>query len=131
MADKKLVEKWIGKGDEDFGFASASLDEELEFFAQICFHFHQAAEKYLKAYLVKYDLGLKKIHDLLELLEECSSHNADLKKLKEYCLILNRFYIDTRYPVHWSATYTEVEADKAREAAAEIGKEIKKHVREK
>ena len=53
MADVSLVKQWMEKAEEDFGYAEKSLQDELEFFAQICFHFHQAAEKYFKAYIVK------------------------------------------------------------------------------
>ena len=37
------------KADDDFNFATANLREGSEFFSQICFHFQQTAEKYLKA----------------------------------------------------------------------------------
>uniref|UniRef100_A0A831XLR9 HEPN domain-containing protein n=1 Tax=Geobacter metallireducens TaxID=28232 RepID=A0A831XLR9_GEOME len=39
----------MAKADDDFRFAEANLREGSEFFAQICFHFQQAAEKFLKA----------------------------------------------------------------------------------
>ena len=46
MADPKVVQEWLQKADEDLGFA-ASIIEDSPFYAQICFHFQQAAEKYL------------------------------------------------------------------------------------
>lgn len=49
MADPAVVREWLHKADEDFRFAEANLREESEFYAQLCFHFQQAAEKYLKA----------------------------------------------------------------------------------
>lgn len=125
MADKKIVGEWIEKADEDFGYARASLEEELEFFAQICFHFHQAAEKYLKAYVIKHDLEFKKIHDLLELLDICCKHEAGLMNLKENCAFLNRFYIFTRYPVHWHSSFSKDDAEKSKLAAETIGERIK------
>jgi HEPN domain-containing protein len=48
MADPKLIQEWLQKADEDLGFA-VSIIEDSPFYAQICFHFQQAAEKYLKA----------------------------------------------------------------------------------
>jgi HEPN domain-containing protein len=47
MADSVLVLEWLKKADEDFDFASSIIDDST-FYAQICFHFHQAAEKYSK-----------------------------------------------------------------------------------
>jgi len=59
MADSKIVMEWLKKADEDFGFAM-SVVEDSTFYAQICFHFHQAAEKYLKAFIIANDIEFKK-----------------------------------------------------------------------
>lgn len=50
MQNEEVVKEWIEKAEEDFGFASTSI-EHTDYFAQICFHFQQAAEKYLKAFV--------------------------------------------------------------------------------
>lgn len=72
MIDKKIVEEWLKKAQDDFDFASSNLsDPQNTFFSQICFHFQQSAEKYLKAYIVANELVFKKIHDLSELLRIC------------------------------------------------------------
>ena len=55
MAESQLVDEWLKKAEEDYAFA-ASVLEDSTFYAQICFHFHQAAEKYLKAFIVARDL---------------------------------------------------------------------------
>jgi len=55
------------KADEDLEFA-ISVIEDSTFYAQICFHFHQASEKYLKSFIIAQDLEFKKIHDLQVLL---------------------------------------------------------------
>jgi len=115
MADPRLVKEWLQKGDEDFEFAS-SVVENTTFYGQICFHFHQAAEKYLKAYMIALDLEFKKIHDLPVLLKSCSATEHNLQVLRDDCKFLNRFYIDTRYPVHWPTNYTKEEALKAKNA---------------
>jgi HEPN domain-containing protein len=44
MVNRRLIEEWIRKADEDFGFAS-SIIENSTYYAQICFHYQQAAEK--------------------------------------------------------------------------------------
>jgi len=56
MADPKIVREWLQKAEEDLHFARINLQEENIYYAQICFHFHQAAEKYLKSFIVAYDL---------------------------------------------------------------------------
>ena len=71
MVDLQIVKEWLDKADEDFRFAQDNLAEGSEFYPQICFHFQQAAEKYLKAFVVAHDLKFEKQHDLVFLLKTC------------------------------------------------------------
>jgi HEPN domain-containing protein len=120
MVDARIVKEWLTKADEDFKFASASLHEGSEFFAQICFHFHQAVEKYLKTFIICKELPFVKVHDLLYLLESCASVDASLRELREDCILLNTAYIETRYPVHWPTNYTRETADAAMLSAQNV-----------
>ena len=124
MADAKLIQEWLQKADEDLGFA-ASIIEDSPFYAQICFHFQQAAEKYLKAIIVADDLEFQKIHDLVMLLKACLGRRPELIRLMPDCKLLNRFYIDTRYPVHWPTDYTKNKAILAQTAAEAIRDTVK------
>jgi len=124
MADPQVISEWLKKADENLEFA-ISVIEESTFYAQICFHFHQAAEKYLKSFIIAWDLEFKKIHDLQMLLKSCLARNPDLKIVMDDCKFLTGFYIDTRYPVHWPTQYTKEEALKARKAAEHIRDVIK------
>lgn len=99
MADPAIVKEWVEKADEDFRFAEANLMEGSEFYAQICFHFQQAAEKYLKAFIIDRGLALEKVHDLVHLLKTCSSFEPAFGELKEDGILLNTAYIETRYPL--------------------------------
>jgi len=125
MADPQVISEWLKKADEDLEFA-ISVIEDSTFYAQICFHFHQAAEKYLKSLIIACDLEFKKIHDLPVLLKSCVGKKPELKILMNDCRLLNGFYIDTRYPVHWPTKYTKEEALKAKKAAEHIRDEIRK-----
>jgi hypothetical protein len=49
--------------------AKLAIDYKPEYKDQICFHSQQAAEKYLKAYLVLRDITFKKTHSLVYLLD--------------------------------------------------------------
>jgi HEPN domain-containing protein len=124
MADPKLIQEWLQKADEDLGFA-ASIIEDSPFFAQICFHFQQASEKYLKAVIVADDLEFQKIHDLVALLRICLGSRPELNCLMPDCNLLNRFYIDTRYPVHWPTDYSKEKALQAKAAAEAIRDHVK------
>jgi HEPN domain-containing protein len=124
MVDPQIISEWLKKADEDFDFAVSVL-EDSTFYAQICFHFHQAAEKYLKSFIIASDLEFKKIHDLPVLLKSCSDKESSLRVLLDDCKILNRFYIDARYPVHWPTDYSKEEALRAKNAAKHIREVIK------
>lgn len=128
MAEAQLVKKWIEKANEDFGYASASLADEYEYFPQICWHFQQAAEKYLKAYIVAYDLEFKKIHDLSALLKICEAKDPSFNSLLENCKYLQKFYVETRYPVMWESKYAKKDALQAKEAAQAILTFVKDHL---
>ncbi|MDI6734793.1 MAG: HEPN domain-containing protein [bacterium] len=123
MQNEQVVKEWIERADEDFGFASSSL-EVGKYFAQICFHFQQASEKYLKAFIIANGLEFRPIHNLLELLEICREKEPKIKEIEEDCRYLNPFYIDTRYPVHWPTHYDKETAIKASDSVGEIRKWI-------
>jgi HEPN domain-containing protein len=124
MAESKIVQEWLQKADEDLEFA-ASIIEDSTFYAQICFHFQQAAEKYLKAVIVADELEFQKVHDLVALLKICLQRRPELSRRMPDCKVLNRYYIDTRYPVHWPTNYSKHTALKAKAAAEAIRDDVK------
>lgn len=130
MAEPEIVREWLNKADEDFNFAEVNLKEGNNFYAQICFHLHQAGEKYLKAFIVAYDLEFEKIHDLINLLKICATKEPSFMSLLEECEFLNPSYIDTRYPVQWPTNYTKEKASKSRESAHKIAETIKRLLKE-
>lgn len=123
MVDAKIVDEWLQRAEEDYQFSCSVIEDSL-FYAQICFHFHQAAEKYLKSLIIAYDLEFKKIHDLPVLLKLCVGIAPDLKGLLDDCTFLNAFYIEARYPVHWPAQHTREMALKAKVCVEKIRNEI-------
>ena len=129
MVDISIVQEWIEKADEDFEFALVNLQEGKPFIAQVCFHFQQAAEKYLKGYIVAKDLEFRKTHDLPMLLGICISQNSTFEALSEECEYLNTFYVESRYPVHWPNDFSRPEAQKSYEAAENIRSFVKKQLR--
>ena len=100
----EITQEWLQKANEDYGFASSSM-EFTDYFGQICFHFQQAAEKYLKAFIISNKLNFRPVHNLLELLSICKKYDPEIKQLEHACHFLNPFYIDSRYPVHWPTAY--------------------------
>jgi HEPN domain-containing protein len=126
MVETPIIREWAAKADEDFEFALVNLKEGKPFAALICFHFHQSAEKYLKAFIVAHDLEFMKSHDLPALLRICGAKEPSLIRLSPDCEYLNTFYIETRYPVHWPTHFTVEEAEKALSSAQSIKSAIEK-----
>ena len=125
MVDIEIVREWLAKADEDFEFARANFEEGKRFFAQISFHFQQAAEKYLKSYIIAHELEFLKIHDLPLLLKICLSKDSSFEVLQEDCEFLTTFYIDARYPAHWPTQFSLQETQKAFKSAERIRSFIK------
>lgn len=113
MVDSSITNEWTSKADEDFEFARVNLNEGKNFYAQICFHLQQAAEKYLKAFIIAHDLEFRRVHDLSLLLKICSAQDKSFEDLREDCEFLTAYYVDTRYPVHWPTKFSREEAQKA------------------
>jgi HEPN domain-containing protein len=126
MVDPSITREWTSKADEDFEFARINLDEGKNFYAQICFHFQQAAEKYLKAFIIAHDLEFRRVHDLGLLLKTCSAKDPSFEDLKEDCEFLAAFYVDTRYPVQWPTKFSMEETRKALQASDRIGILVRK-----
>ncbi|MFQ6032508.1 MAG: HEPN domain-containing protein [Candidatus Zixiibacteriota bacterium] len=120
MADIEIVQEWLEKAEEDFEFALVNLQERKPFYAQICFHFHQAAEKYLKVYIIAHDLEFRKIHDLSMPLKICLSEDSTFEQLRQACEYLNAFYVEARYPVQWPTNFSYEEAQRALRCAEGI-----------
>jgi HEPN domain-containing protein len=117
MVDPDIIIEWITKADEDFEFARINFEEKKPFFSQICFHFNQSAEKYLKAYIIANKLGFRKIHDLPLLLKQCSSIDLSFNQLSEDCENLDTFYIEARYSVTWPVDFSKNEVNRAYRSA--------------
>ena len=125
MANIKVVKEWLKEAEEDFNFATLNLKEQDKFFSRICFHFQQAGEKYLKAFIVAYDLQFEKIHDLTKLLKICQKKEKSFASLKNEASFLTDLYVDTRYPAFWPVGRTLNEAEKAKKATQKIGNFVK------
>jgi len=125
-----LFKEWLQKAEEDYNFACRNLSDPANLYlGQICFHFHQAAEKYLKSFIVAHNLEFKKIHDLGELLRICKEKEPSFSSLSPACEFLTDFYIETRYPVPWPTKVSRKEAEKARMYTEDIRGFVRKSLK--
>lgn len=129
MVDTEVVKEWLSKANEDLSFASVTLQKIDAYFGLVAFHFHQAAEKFLKAYIVAHELEFAKIHNLIRLAEICMGRDSGFAKLKPSVTYLNRYYVEVRYPIvnHYPAISKEEvyqAMDEARKIADFVQKEL-------
>lgn len=116
--NKLVYLEWFEKADEDELLARAGLKEKASP-SGICFLSQQMAEKYLKGLIVFHNQKFSKVHDLLELEKILIHFEPDIKNYEENMDLLNRYYIETRYPGDYSE-FTLEEAKNALEAAQRI-----------
>lgn len=119
--NKILAEEWFKKAQDDYKSAKVVL-EEGGYYGTTCFLAQQIAEKYLKGFLVYNDWQVVKIHDLVKLLNECKKMSPDFKDFEEDCILLNDYYIETRYPLDHPVDYKKGEARNALAAVERIKK---------
>jgi len=122
MVDPKVVTEWIKKADHDLKIAQEDLGKP-ERADVVAFYSQQAAEKYLKAFLISNRSDFPKIHDIDELLNRCIKISTEFKKFKKWATILSPFYIGARYP--FAGEITKEDAEEAVSAAKEIGSFVK------
>lgn len=65
----------------------------------ICYHCQQAAEKYLKGYLVLNGMNPPKIHDLDELCKHCLELSNIFNNIADQCSDLTAYGVQPRYPM--------------------------------
>lgn len=92
----KRPNPWFQLADEDWLMARFALEEGI--YNQTCFHAQQGLEKILKGLLHEKKKPIPKTHHLKELLSHCRKYFPKLAPFEEECLLMDRYYIPTRYP---------------------------------
>ena len=109
---EELIKSWLKKAEKDLLTAKHELSFADAVTESICFHCQQAAEKYLKAYLVFLGIPFTKTHEIGELVTKCENKDGEISALKEEADKLTDYAIVIRYPEEW----IEPTLEEAREA---------------
>jgi HEPN domain-containing protein len=118
-----LPQQWLDKAAEDLTVARLVLKEGHT--AHGCFLAQQCIEKSLKAYLLAKVNIYPRTHKLVDLLGESEKVEPTLARFLSDCLIIDQYYIPTRYPDGIpggtaGGVPTQAEATEATEIAAQI-----------
>ena len=95
---RELVQQWIAKAESDFGVAEHLLSGASPYLDAVGFHAQQAAEKYLKAFLVEHQIEFSKTHNVGELLDLVATADSSLAESLRDAGALTPYGVDIRYP---------------------------------
>jgi HEPN domain-containing protein len=92
------VSAWLGKAQGDLDAAAVLSAQEDPHWDIVVFHAQQAAEKFLKALLVRNGQRPPNVHDLTRLLHICVPYAPGLTAFVEDCVFLSPLAAVSRYP---------------------------------
>lgn len=95
MTDE-LIRAWLDRATDDLAVGKLALRKGYT--AHSCFLAHQAFEKVLKAFLIKRRASHPRTHKLVDLVTECAALDETLASLLNGAIVLDQYYIPTRYP---------------------------------
>ncbi len=123
MINNRDYQRWIKSAK--YTWESARRDYKAGDYVWACFKAHQASEKAVKALL--WGIGSPKIgHTITRLLRHLEALGIEVPKdIYEKAMVLDKYYIPTRYPDVWSEGspeeyFSEKEAEKALSYANDI-----------
>lgn len=91
-----VADEWMQVARKDWRRAQRNLkDRDVE---AAGFFLQQSLEKYLKAFLIKNNWKLRKIHELDALLDEAAKYQQELENFRDLCERVSGYYFAERYP---------------------------------
>jgi HEPN domain-containing protein len=117
-AHDELVRGWLRKADSDMLAVELALRAGVALDVA-CYHAQQAAEKWLKAYLIAYNIPFPFTHNLAKLLVLCQTMDAAFASLESLADLLTPYAVEARYDNEFWPSAEDVE--EARDASRTIG----------
>jgi HEPN domain-containing protein len=93
-----FVQSWLRKAEGDPRAAGHLLEFEQDDCFAAAFHAHQAAEKLIKAFLVRHQIYFPKTHDIQRLLDLAAQPDPALQAELASASMLTPFGVEFRYP---------------------------------
>ncbi len=122
MPDSKVVVEWIERAEGDYEDALYLLRRrKRKNPPSVCFHCQQAAEKYLKAFLLKTRGSFQHTHKLEDLNQECAKQDGTFLLIEASLTPLTPYAVKGRYPE------SGITMDDAKEAVVLL-KQIRKFI---
>lgn len=106
--DSLIPSEWFVRAEEDIRAADLLLAHDGPL-GVAAFLIQQAAEKYLKGYLLSTGWPFERTHDLETLIEEASARDRKFAPFLAACQRITEYYIEGRYPIGLTSTLTKDE----------------------
>lgn len=126
----EAIQVWLRYADDDLEAAEILLTHDSPKISAAAFHCQQAAEKYLKAFLVSYNHQPPRTHNLEALLDVAVEYNDALEELYNAVVALAPFAVGIRYPGE-GISATEEDAARAMQHAKRFSDMIRASLRPK
>lgn len=126
--NSKAVQEWFAKADKDLDQAEFLLknNRPLDY---VAYFIQQAAEKYLKGFLISNRWELEKIHNLDKLLKECAKFDKTFSNFIPSFRKISRFYFESRYPIGYEVEYTSTEINQALDEVKNLIRFVKEKIK--
>jgi HEPN domain-containing protein len=94
---KEIINEWFDKAEEDILTAEVVIEASTKLYDVAAFQAQQAAEKYLKSFLVFKEIMPPKVHNIRELIDIAVKYDENFENIRE-AETLSKFAIRSRYP---------------------------------
>jgi HEPN domain-containing protein len=99
----------LAQAEDDYAYGCVGVGTHSRGAA---WNFHQAAEKAIKAVLIRKEIDFPRTHDLPRLLTVLDDDSSGLETVREAAFVLSSFLPLTKYPGDWP----EINESRAKEA---------------
>jgi len=124
----EFTRDWLRKAEIDFKTASHLCQSGAEFLEGVAFHSQQAAEKYLKAFLVWHQIEFPKTHNIDTLLSLVGAVGNGIPEVLKDAAKLTPYGVDYRYPGDYPEV-TRSDAEEALRLADHVRQEVRSRLR--
>ena len=123
----EFVQQWLDKAAGDVRAARILLTAGADLSSGAAFHAQQAAEKYLKAVLVRHQVDFPRTHDLERLVDLVRTIDSSLATVLASAAVLTPYGVEARYPADLPEP-THAEATEAFGIAEDIERAVLGHL---
>ena len=120
----EFTREWVMKAEGDHKTAHHLFNSGADLEEGAAFHSQQAAEKYLKAFLVWHQVEFPKTHDIQVLLRLAGNVDEKIPEILEETVVLTPYGVDYRYPGDYPEI-TRTDAENALRLMDQVRKEIR------